>query len=340
MNSEDLYKILNIDKKASSDDIKKSFRRLSLLNHPDKNANDHIKAENFKQINKAYEILSNPVKRKQYDNEKNFPINFGEMAEMAGMADIADFMGFGSIPRQGVTQVHRYPDGHTVHISSGPRFSDSRNSKNSQNSQLHDELLNMLFGEEQLFNTDKVQREKKIEKPAAIIINLEIQIKDAYTGSSLPLEIERWIVENNTCRSEKENIYIEIPKGIDNNEVITLEGMGNIAERNTKGDVKIFIKINNNTNFERNGLNLIYKKTLSLKEILCGYEFDMKYIDGRIFKIRNEEVNSVLLIHFKKVIPNLGMERAGNKGDLVLEFAINNLEQLSSEQIGKLKEIL
>ena len=68
--------------------------------------------------------------------------------------------------------------------------------------------------------------------------------------------------------------------------------------------------------------------------------FDMKYIDGRIFKIRNEEVNSVLLIHFKKVIPNLGMERAGNKGDLVLEFAINNLEQLSSEQIGKLKEIL
>lgn len=169
---------------------------------------------------------------------------------------------------------------------------------------------------------------------------MDIQIKEAYTGCTLPLEIERWIIENNSRRNEKEKIYVDIPKGIDDNELIILEGNGNIAENNTKGDIRIFVKINNNSDFEREGLNLIYKKKLSIKECLCGYEFNIKYIDGRIFKIVNEKGNESILINFKKIVPKLGMERDGNKGDLILDFTINNSQQFSSEQLEKLKEML
>lgn len=327
---EDLYKILDLDKKASYEDIKRAFRRLSLLNHPDKNANDPSKTEKFKQITKAYEILGNENKRNQYDNQEYLPI-FGE----EGMGD---FMRFAGMPA--FTQVYRFA-GNNVHSSSSnsSNMGQGMGQRVGQGMEMEqDDLLNMFFGGENLFNRTK--REKKIEKPDPITINLEIQIKEAFIGCSLPLEIERWIIDNNSCRNEKKKIYVDIPKGIDNNELIILKDKGNITEKNTKGDVKLFIKINNDTEFIREGLNLIYKKTLSLKETFCGYEFDIKYIDGRIFKIVNDKGNTSLLMNFKKVIPKLGIERDGNRGDLILEFNTNNLEQFTQEQLDKIKEIL
>ena len=340
-NGEDLYKILEVSKNASSENIKKSFRRLSLLNHPDKNDNNQIKTDKFKQINKAYEILSNPDKRKQYDNQCNFPINFGKMGETNEMAHIdeinelmTEIFKFGSIPIY--SQMYRFPSYNNVNFSNRNK---SNVTMNNSRFQTHDDILNMFFGEEHLYN-NYIKREKKIEKPEAIVINLEIQIKEAYTGCSLPFEIDRWIIENNSRRNEKEKIYINIPKGIDNNELITLEGQGNIAENNTKGDIRIFVKIINNPEFEREGLDLIYKKNLTIKEILCGYEFDIKYIDDRIFKIVNNKGNESILLNFKKIIPNLGMERDNIKGNLILDFTINNSQKLDKEQLDKLREML
>lgn len=67
MEYRDYYKILGVDRKASPDEIKKSFRKLAMKYHPDRNKNDKAAEEKFKEINEAYEVLSDPQKRERYD---------------------------------------------------------------------------------------------------------------------------------------------------------------------------------------------------------------------------------------------------------------------------------
>ena len=62
-----LYEILGVQQTASVDEIKKAYRRLALLKHPDKNPNDEKASENFQKLQKAYQILSDPKKRERYD---------------------------------------------------------------------------------------------------------------------------------------------------------------------------------------------------------------------------------------------------------------------------------
>jgi DnaJ-class molecular chaperone len=108
---------------------------------------------------------------------------------------------------------------------------------------------------------------QRLNKPVPIIKNEEISLSKSYTGCTLPIEIVRGIVENGVTREEKETLYLNIPPGIDNNELLILRDKGHIHAENNKGDVKVFIKIINNSEFVRNGLDLILNKTIFLKNV-------------------------------------------------------------------------
>ena len=134
------------------------------------------------------------------------------------------------------------------------------------------------------------------------------------------------------------NIDLDIPKGIDDNELIILKDKGNIRDKNV-GDIKIFIKINNSTKFQRSGLDLYYEKTISLKDSLCGFSFDLKYINGKKYTINNQKGN-IIPPNFKKIIPNMGIERNGYVGNLIISFNVHFPENLSIDIIDKIKECL
>ena len=116
-----------------------------------------------------------------------------------------------------------------------------------------------------------------------------------------------------------------------------LEKKGNALSDTNKGDIKIFVKVRNTTDFIRKGLDLTYHKIVSLKEALCGFTFDMEYLDERTFKIDNHN-GVVISPGFKKVIPGLGMTRGDHKGNLIIEFTVTFPERLTKEQINKIKE--
>ena len=156
---------------------------------------------------------------------------------------------------------------------------------------------------------------------------------------NIPLEVDRWIMHGNIKSEETEMLYVKIPPGVDENEIIMLHRKGNVISDTNKGDVKIFVKIDNKTEYQRNGLDLIYCKTISLKEALCGFEFTMKYVDGRKFQITNNMGNIITPGH-KKVIPKMGMKRDDNVGNLVIDFTIVFPETLNPEQIEQIKEHL
>ena len=174
--------------------------------------------------------------------------------------------------------------------------------------------------------------------PPAIIKTVELTFEESFSGLTLPLEIERWIEENGMKSIEKERLYIPIPPGIDNDEIMNLKGKGNIFN-NIKGDLKISIKIKNNTKFKRKGLNLVYEKKLTLKEALTGFSFNIKFLQGKTYTINNSG-GTIIGPKFKKVVRGLGIKRGDINGDLIIVFDVIFPNKLDKDQIDQLKKIL
>jgi DnaJ family protein A protein 2 len=158
-------------------------------------------------------------------------------------------------------------------------------------------------------------------------------------GGKIPVEIERWIIENGNKLHETTTVYVDIFKGIDHNEIIMLKDQGNIVNENCKGDIKIFISVNNDSCFSRRGLDLIMEKVISLKESLCGFSFDLKYINGKTYTINNLPGN-IIPPEYLKVIPNMGLTREGHTGNLIIHFHTKFPETLTKENIDALSKIL
>jgi len=98
------------------------------------------------------------------------------------------------------------------------------------------------------------------------------------------------------------------------------------------------VKIENNTDFKRNGLDLILEKTITVKEALCGFTFELKYITGKVYTITNNSGN-IISHGYKKLIPNMGLSRDNHTGNLLIIFDVKFPETLSEETIATLKEI-
>jgi DnaJ-class molecular chaperone len=322
----DYYKILGVEPNSSTDEIKKSYRKLSLKYHPDKN---NGKDDEFKKINEAYSILSDENERRQYDIQRN-----------GGIGGIPNIFGF------------NMPHGQPGHVNIPNPFGGQQGPP--------EEFLNMFFnmanmnGDNhmggihpgmfgpniQFFrNGVPVNMNQVNQKPPPIVQHIEITLDEAYSGCQKPIEIERWIKEENITRTEKETIYLKIPRGVDENELILINDKGNIAGQNNRGDIKIFIKIKNTSQFKREGLNLLYNKNISFKESLCGFSFDLPFFNNKTFKINNNG-GSIIVNGFRKIINGLGMSRDDNTGKLIIEFSVTYPEKLSDNQLKILNEIL
>jgi DnaJ-class molecular chaperone len=178
-----------------------------------------------------------------------------------------------------------------------------------------------------------------ISKPPPIMKTIDINMEQVLSGASVPLEIERWILENGIKVHENETIYVTVPQGIDDNEMIILRDKGNVINENVKGDVKIFVKIINESEFKRNGLDLILEKNISLKDSLCGFTFEIKYLNGKSYTLNNNKGN-IIPPEYKKIYPNMGLTRGEHKGNMIIHFHIDFPEKLSDEQIAKIAEVL
>ena len=170
-----------------------------------------------------------------------------------------------------------------------------------------------------------------------IIINMEITFEQAYNGSNIPIIIERNIMHNNLLKQEKETLYIEIPKGIDNDEIIILENKGNICD-NFKSDIKIHTYLLNHELYTRKGLDIFYNINISLKDSLIGFEYDFKYLNNKIYKIINKD--NIIHNNSKKIINNVGFIRNNYSGNLIIKFNIDYPEKISKETREALKKIL
>ena len=304
------YETLGVDENASIGEIKKKYRKLSLQHHPDRGGDEEL----FKKISTAYDILGDAEKKKRYDAERRNP--FASMFGGGGGNTHADInetfkMFFGN---QGGGL---FGGGHPFGVN----------------------MNGMGNGSTRIFVNGKPVNMRQMQKPEPINKHIELSMYDSYMGKNYPLKISRWTMFNNEKRFENETIYIPIPQGIDNNEIMNIRNKGNVASDHNIGDVKVFIKVKNDTKFKRHGLDLIYTKKLSLKESLTGFTFELKHINNKTITINNN-TGTVIKPGFNKVIPKLGFKRNNQVGNLIIKFDITFPDSFTEEVRDKLKKIL
>jgi len=173
-------------------------------------------------------------------------------------------------------------------------------------------------------------------KPSPMLQTLTLTLEQSFKGCSVEIKIDRKVSVGPSISYETETFNIFIPAGIDQEQFIIQE-KGNVIE-NCKGDVIINIYVEINPPFSRRGIDLIYSKTLTLKESLCGFSFIINHPSGESIVI---EERTIIKPNSKKVIPEMGMRRDGQQiGNLIIEFSIEFPESLTSEQIDLITTIL
>lgn len=368
------YDYLEISPSCSPDEIKKAYRRLSFVYHPDK-SND--KEEEFKRINEAYQVLGDPEKRKEYDMSLKLSkgvyggmCNFNEeganeimdklfntlfesvinnspgqtkqkvtqnMEDLLGLFTTLPFGGSGfsggigvlnGIPSYGNPQSFTFPQNMNGISQPNIPTSPTNDFKSATND---DDSYSFIF--EDLYTS------------------IDIDMVESYFGTNKPYIVKRNVYHGEqVVRQETERIYVEIPKGIDQDEIVEIQQKGHIYLHHNKTDtnksgkisnLKIKINIVNDAfpDFRRSGLNIFLKHNISFKESLCGFSFILSHINGKQTKISSSR-GSVIQNGDKKIIKGLGFQRNDNIGNLIIEIVVSPPSQkLTEDQLKLIEEV-
>jgi DnaJ-class molecular chaperone len=322
------YEILGIEPSASASEIKSAYRKMSLKYHPDKNKSPDAQSM-FQTLNMAYDTLSELDKKNEYDTQL-------KGVQPCHVNDIFNMI-FSDLRRNHATSAPQnifFKGNFGSHPLDATSFTTSGFGKNN---------LGDFF---EVFGQQMHQQHSYHQKPEQIVKHVKITIHQSYHGSKIPIEIERIIIRNEQMDSqiqqkiketESETLYIDIVAGIDTNEIILIEDKGHNVD-GIKGDVRLIIQVDNDSVFERNGLDLLYKKTISLKEALLGFSFDFLHLNGKNFKVNN--TGRIIEPNFRTQLQNLGMIRENQCGSLFIEFQVAFPKSFTEEQITKLGDIL
>ena len=309
----DPYSVLGISKDSDITDIKKAYHKLSLQFHPDRNPSIEAKSR-ILEINEAYEILGDQESKKKYDHLENMK-NIGDLTDLT---DIFHMMYTLATKTKSFSTSSPSP-------SPPPPSSFSSSSSSSSSSPFFSSSI----------PTSLSSSDVNIQIPIIDTIIL-ITMRQSYYGCTLPITIKR----QNGMDYETETLYIKLQQGIDNNDSLLLKNRGNRISGNHIGDVNVIVNIQNITNFKRIGMDLLYKKTISLKEALCGVTFEIEHINGKKLLINNVKKSSIIYPNYQSILPGYGMRNKYMVGNLIIEFEIEFPSTLSKDQIQSLENIL
>lgn len=299
MQYNDYYSALGIQKNASQEDIKKAYRKLAKKYHPDVNPGDKKAEENFKQVSEAYEVLSDPEKRKKYDT-------FGSATNFENGYDF-DPSKYGRNVR------HEYQTGDTGN---------------------HSDFFNMFFGGSgfdfdlgSIFgNRGASGMSKNYSNDGKDIeTQIEITIEEGFSG------IEKRI----TLRSQRgeKSLTFKVPKGVKDGEKIRLHGQGEPGVNGGKnGDLFLVVKLKSSDKFTMEGNNLITIIDIMPWDAALGCEMAVETIDGKILI----KVPAGIQTDSKIRAAGKGYtDRNGIRGDLYIKIRIVNPGNITD----KMKEL-
>jgi len=347
--SKDYYKILEVDKESSKEEIKKSFRKLAHKYHPDKKDGDEKK---FKEINEAYGVLSNDKKRAEYDS-------YGRVFSGAGGPegfDFSQFSGFGQ-------------NGSAFEFDLGDIFGDIFNNRRTQARRGRDISIDLEISfEESIFGTErkilvtktglcsKCQGsggEKGTKEVTCSTCNGKGRIRESKRSFFGTVNTERTCfdcsgkgqVPEKKCskcggvglEKVQEEISVRIPSGIENGEMIRMSEMGEAIRGGQAGDLYIKVHVERHSIFKKSGQDLLMDLDVKLSDALLGVEYSLNTLDGKI-KLKIPEG----LTHGEVLrVKNYGVPHGSKRGDLLVKANIKFPKKVSNKArkiIEELKE--
>lgn len=247
----DYYDILGLAKTASADDIKKSYRKLARQFHPDRNPGDKAAAAKFKDIQQAYDTLSDAEKRKLYDQ-------YGPDFEQAARAAQAGFGGGGQGPFN-----FRWSGG-----QGGPGGAEGMDPRMFQS--IFEQMMSGAGGGgapfEEMMGGGRRKKGRRAPVPQDVEQTIAIDFLTAAKGGGR----ETTILDGNT-------ITVKIPAGIEDGRIMRLRGMGVNG-----GDLLVTIHVQPHPYFKREQQDLVLEVPLTIGEAILGMKVDVPTLDGTV----------------------------------------------------------
>ena len=303
MEYKDYYKILGVSKNATQAEIKKSYRKLALKHHPDKNKGNKESEEKFKAISEANEVLSNKEKRKQYD-EIGSNWKQHEYANQAGNANYSNQQG--RDPRGSYSQAN-YED----MFGGQGGFSD---------------FFEQFFGGN--FNNYKQSGRSPQFKGQDYESKLNISLQEAYSGTSRLLTI-----------NDDQKLKINVKPGVKSGQILRVKGKGGKGSDESKsGDIFLKIEVLPDKVFKRKANNLYSDLNIDLYKAILGGKAKLQTLKGFINITIPKNTQNGKTLRLK----GLGMPEYNKKdsfGDLFVKMNISIPEKLSEKEIELFKEL-
>ncbi|XP_047982333.1 dnaJ homolog subfamily B member 13-like [Salvia hispanica] len=342
----DYYKILQVDRSAKEDDLKKAYRKLAMKWHPDKNPNNKKDAEaKFKTISEAYDVLSDPQKRAIYDQCGEEGLK-GQMPPpdaggFSGMRDGGGGASFRFNPRNADDIFSEFfgftsPFGGMGDMGGGSRPGGSAFSRSMFGDDIFTSLRNASSAGEGGSGGHGMSR-----KAPAIERMLQCGLEDLYKGTTKKMKISRDVIDSSGRPSSMEEILaIEIKPGWKKGTKITFPEKGNEQRGVIPSDLVFIIDEKPHSVFKRDGNDLVVTQKISLVEALTDHTAQVTTLDGRNLTI---PINSIVSPTYEEVVKGEGMpipKEPGRKGNLRIKFNIKFPSRLTPEQKTGIKRLL
>jgi molecular chaperone DnaJ len=329
--SKDYYKILEVDRGATADEIKKSYRKMAMKYHPDKNPGDSAAEEKFKECAEAFDVLSDPQKKQEYDTYGSVGGNQGNPFSGFGMNDIfsrfGDFFGFGG-------QSQQVRKGNDLRVKVQLTLDDIIKGVDKKIKYIRQVKCGTCdgIGGKDLTNCGMCQGsgQRRIVQNTPFGTIQQVVTCNSCGGSG---QIVRTSCSN--CRSQgtvpkEEVIDIQIPKGVSSGNILNMTQYGNWIKNGVPGDLHVLIEELPDNNFKRENNNIVYDQTISVIDAILGKEISLQTPHGEIKFSINPGTNHGKVLRIKsKGIPDLNN---GILGDLLIRMNIRIPQSVTEEE--------
>ncbi|QQR98842.1 MAG: molecular chaperone DnaJ [Sphingobacteriales bacterium] len=353
----DYYEILGVSKSASVEEIKKSYRKLAIQFHPDKNPGDKAAEEKFKEAAEAYDILGNPDKRAKYDRFGHQAFGGGGGGYGGGMNMEDIFSQFGDI----------FGDGNPFESFFGGGGRRQERGKGQRGSNLRVKvklnLSEIAHGANKKIKIKKYvtcdtcsgvgakdsnsyQTCNTCNGAGAVRKVTQTFLGQMATTSTCPTcNGEGKIITNKCtkCRGEgrvydEETVSLDIPAGVSDGIQLSMSGKGNAGVRGGyAGDLLIGIEEEPHADLKRVENNVVYNLYLNIADVALGTQADVPTIDGTArIKIPKGTQSGKLFRLQGKGIPSIN---GYGKGDQIVEVKVFTPVDLSNEEIALLEKL-
>lgn len=308
MAKKDYYSVLNLTKSASENELKKAYRKLAMQYHPDQNPGDKVAEEKFKEVSEAYEVLSNPEKRKMYDQ-------FGHAGAHTGGAG-----GFHGNPFQsGGFDFGGFQGGQSYGGPGGQYSSQSA----------HD-LFNDLFGD--MFGQRR--RGPAPQKGSDLKYTQKISFEEASTGCEKRIQF----IRQRNGKQDTASLAVKIPSGVKQGQRLKLKGEGDTGVHGGPiGDLYVVIDILPHPLFKRIDNDLHMDLPISFVDAILGTNVEIPTLTGKAnLKVpAGTQAGQSFRLKGKGFSDLKGL----NTGDMLIKVVVDTAKNLNSKEKEALKKL-